>query len=99
MSAEEAAIASAQAAMAQGWQTKQNRKKKPKSKEELLAKVQAKAPQQHTSNRERKQKGAEQPDGAAPPPDVPPPDVVAQLAGIVPEQELRPVVDLGALAI
>jgi OTU domain-containing protein 3 len=99
MSAEEAAIASARAAMAQGWQTKQGRKKKPKSKEELLAKVQAKAPQQHTSNRERKQKGAEQPDGAAPPPDVPPPDVVAQLAGIVPEQELRPVVDLGALAI
>ncbi len=105
MSAEEVAIASARAAMAQGWQTQQSRKQKKKQRnpEQLLAKAQAKAPQQHVSNRERKQKGAsnnaDTDDPASAADDVPPPDVVAQLAGIVPAQELRPVVDLGALAI
>lgn len=103
-----AAVKAAAAAVAAGWQTKQNKKQKKQGKrtaEELRLKAQSKAPQQHVSNRERRQlnsaNGTDDNASSAAEAVVQEmtPEMIERLAGIEPEHDLRPVVDLGSLAI
>lgn len=101
-----AAAKSAAAAIAAGWQTKQTKKQKKQNKrttEELKAKALAKAPQQHMSNRERRQLNSGNADSASSAAEAVvqdmTPEMIERLAGIEPEPDVRPMVDLGALAI
>lgn len=103
-----AAVKAAAAAVAAGWQTQRNKKEKKQSKrtaEELRLKAQSKAPQQHISNRERRQiKSANTADdnsasAAEAVVQEMTPEMIERLAGIEPEPTLRPIVDLGSLAI
>jgi acyl-CoA synthetase (NDP forming) len=90
-------VKAAAAAVAAGWQTKRNKKQKKQSKrtaEELRLKAQSKAPQQHVSNRERRQLNSGTADNASSAAEAVvqemTPEMIERLAGIEPEPTSGP---------